>query len=318
MQWEDIDGRQPLLDDPASWRSLFDHYDVQLIRTDLLVLKQREVPRYSAPVYLLSASSSWNTDIPVPTVPPGNFVLMTADVTKNFYGLLRGLVFRNSPTFLQATYASGLRSQWRVTRANLVDGAFVSYLPHTLYEALRYFGTVNGTPSADPVVSIRFETPGLLEFSKSIQLTWHSVAARPGEPTLDVPRVEPVPATGALAHQLGAQTRAVIDSIDGKQFSNPVQAPPNTPITLSGWAVDLPANKMASAVYLDVDGHTFSTSYGLPRADVASALGSPQFGKSGFTGQIEAGSGTHQVLVRVVNAARTGYYVGPAFTLNIK
>ena len=30
LQWGDIDGSHPLLDDAASWRSLFDHYDVQL------------------------------------------------------------------------------------------------------------------------------------------------------------------------------------------------------------------------------------------------------------------------------------------------
>ena len=41
--------RQPLLDDAASWRSLFDHYDVELTRPDLLVLKRRDSPRYSDP-----------------------------------------------------------------------------------------------------------------------------------------------------------------------------------------------------------------------------------------------------------------------------
>ena len=49
MQWEDIDQRHPLLDDAASWRSLFDHYDVALARPEFLVLSRRDSPRYLEP-----------------------------------------------------------------------------------------------------------------------------------------------------------------------------------------------------------------------------------------------------------------------------
>jgi hypothetical protein len=315
MQWDVVDVRQPLLDDAASWRSLFDHYDVELTRPDLLVLKRRDSPRYSDPRPIGSSLGAWHSDIAVPPSAPGGFNMMRVEIRKNLWGSLRGILYRNSPTYLTATYNSGRRqTHWRVTRANLADGAFIGFLPEKLTDTLPYFGrTGNGPP--DRVVSIRFETPGLLEFSSAIRISWYAVDFRPGE-------AGPQPASAspeALSHLLKGETKGYIDDIDGRSLATGMaNAASNQSLTVSGWAVDAPAHRPASAVYFDLDGHLFSTFYGSERHDVAGALKEPAYGNSGFRGQIYGAPGSHKVSIRIVNADGTGYYAGPVFQLNLK
>jgi len=188
MQWEAIDGRNPLLDDAAAWRALFDHYDVELARPDLLVLQRRDTARNLAPSEASSVTAAWHRDISVPELDPAQFVMMRAEIDKTVWGSLRGILFRNSPIYLTANHVSGKQSRWRVTRANLVDGAFVGRLPENLGETLPYFGQPSDSPS-DRVVSIRFETSGQAEFSPAIRISWFSVASRPAEPRSDTPPV---------------------------------------------------------------------------------------------------------------------------------
>src|SRR5262249_30844741 len=49
LQWDEIDGRHPLLDDAASWRALFDRYDIDVAEANLLLLKRRNSSRYLEP-----------------------------------------------------------------------------------------------------------------------------------------------------------------------------------------------------------------------------------------------------------------------------
>ncbi len=158
MQWGDIDGRHPLLDDAASWRALFDHYDVELARPGLLVLQRRDTPRYLPPAPAGSVTGTWYRDIAVPESDPAELAMMRAEIDKTVWGKLRGIVFRNSAVYLTAMHVSGKQSRWRVTRANLVDGAFIGYLPEKLAETLPHFGQLGDSPP-DRVTSIRFETP---------------------------------------------------------------------------------------------------------------------------------------------------------------
>jgi hypothetical protein len=318
MQWEDIDGRYPLLDDAASWRSLFDHYDAELTRPDLLVLKRRNSPRYSEAQPFGSATGAWQSEIAVPGETQNGFVLMRAEIGKSLYGILRGVLFRNAATYLNATFISGRQSRWRVTRANLVDGAFIAYLPQTLRETLLYFGQPADS-SPERVASIRFETPDPSEFTAAIRIQWYSVAFRPGAGSMpEPPAIETVPEAGALTHLLTRQTKGFIDNVNGQPLAAcSVQVSAGRPITLSGWAVDEPAHKAAAAVYLDVDGHLFPASYGSSRPDVAQALQEPGYEKSGFEGRIKAGPGSHNVMLRVVNAAGSGYYRGPLCVLQV-
>lgn len=206
MQWGATDGKNPLLDDAASWRALFDRYDVELARDDLLVLQRRDTSRNLAPSEAASVTAAWRRDIAVPEMDPAQFVMMRAEIDKTVWGSLRGILFRNSPIYLTANHLSGKQSRWRVTRANLADGAFVGQLPENLGETLPYFGQPgNGPP--DRVVSIRFETSGQAEFSPAIRISWYRVASRPVEPRSDTSPVVAMASPGLTFRAFGSAGR---------------------------------------------------------------------------------------------------------------
>ena len=177
MQWEDIDGRNPLLDDVASWRAIFDHYDVELMRPEFLVLKRRESPRYLEPRPIGTVTTTWHTDIDVPDSGPDGFTMMRVEVARSLYGSLRGALFRNSEMLLHVTFASHSATWYRVMRANLPNGALVSYLPVELPKVLPFFGKFDG-PAPERVVSIAFENRGPREFADQIKVSWYTVALR--------------------------------------------------------------------------------------------------------------------------------------------
>jgi hypothetical protein len=90
--------------------------------------------------------------------------------------------------------------------------------------------------------------------------------------------------------------------------------PAGSALTMDGFGFDVVAKKPAKGVDLDVDGRLFGTTYGSPRADVATAQKVPDLVKVGYRGVIPGAiltPGEHQVSVRVVSADGTGFYASP-------
>jgi hypothetical protein len=322
MQWTDIDGRQPLLDDAASWRALFDRYDVKLQHSDSLVLQRRRAGRYLAPRFLESSQATWRRNIAIPSLDARQYPMLRAEISKNIYGMLRGVFFRNSATYLNAIYNSGARKTFRVTRANLGDGSLLAYLPQSLDEVLPYFGQ-RSERRPDAVRSISFESPDEFEFSSVIRISWYAVGFAPSESlpeqlTKEI-EVHPVPPNGALSRKLGRQANgSAIDNVNGTALSaNGFQIAANGPITISGWAVDSSDRKPAAAVFIEVDGNLFPTSYGLDRSDVAAYFNESEYKRVGYTGTVQAAPGVHTLSLRVLNNAATGYYTCPLLSLTV-
>jgi len=229
--------------------------------------------------------------------------------------------------FLVATYSSGQQGRWRVTRDNLADGAFVGVLPQNLEDSKYYFGGTGARPD-ERVRSVRFETPGLIEFSSSIRISWFTTALRaevgPSDRGPTVPGAESEMARATdpkrlpvwLSHPLNKETDGYVDYVNGRSFTGQTEADvAGGVVELSGWAIDGPSQKAASSVSIDVDGELYPAEYGLPRADVAAALGNVAYGGSGFSARISLRPGSHRVSVRIGNAAKTGFYNGPSFIL---
>jgi hypothetical protein len=66
----------------------------------------------------------------------------------------------------------------KVTRANLIDGAIVSVLPHTLEELLPFFGEGKDS-TRSRVVSIRWLAEYPAELSPQIGMSWSVLSFQP-------------------------------------------------------------------------------------------------------------------------------------------
>jgi hypothetical protein len=193
LKFEEIDGRHPFLDDVSTWREVFDHHDIAGGDFNLLFLSRSADHRYSRPQSLAGVQeASWGDQVPVPSVSDDQLVVMKAKITRSLWGILRESVFRLEPVYLDVTYKSGVKAEFRVTRPNLVNGAIISDLPQTLMEIPPLFGyDVNN--GRDRVASIQWVSPGQNEFGDRIGLSWSAITlkkANPGNPqTLFYPDV---------------------------------------------------------------------------------------------------------------------------------
>ncbi len=117
-------------------------------------------------------------------------------------------------------------------------------------------------------------------------------------------------------------TQNFIDSINGvADFSHGTATVPRSgSLTVSGWAVDLPAKLPASKVFIDLDGKIYAAQYGIARPDVALVFKEPAFTNSGFTATLpnSAGDGEHRVFVDIVSSAGGTYYSGASATFVLK
>jgi len=83
-------------------------------------------------------------------------------------------------------------------------------------------------------------------------------------------------------------------------------------LMVDGWAVDLRAKKLASAVYVQVDGGTpLSAQYGIPRPDVARYFHQTSYENAGFHCNIPTATlspGVHSLNLILVNSQKTAMY----------
>jgi hypothetical protein len=110
-------------------------------------------------------------------------------------------------------------------------------------------------------------------------------------------------------------TRAAIDIIGPSKVDpsdqGPVRLVEGVPFAVTGWAVDVPAQAPASAVFVTVDDEPLLTDYGIDRPDVAQAFGATILRKTGFAASIRADGlvpGVHTLGLTVVAHDGRSYY----------
>lgn len=83
-------------------------------------------------------------------------------------------------------------------------------------------------------------------------------------------------------------------------------------IRITGWAVDLPANMPAGAVFITIDNKMdIPTRYSIERKDVSDTLKNDNFRYSGFMASFVPtilNNGSHNVTIKILSADMTGYY----------
>jgi hypothetical protein len=101
-------------------------------------------------------------------------------------------------------------------------------------------------------------------------------------------------------------------------------SPPASPVSLvrsdypagavgvTGWAVDIPGQRLAKGVFLCLDDRVnIWTTYGRPLPGVAAALKDNRYERSDFTGQIpltQLTPGAHRLTIKIVTHDGKSYY----------
>jgi hypothetical protein len=101
----------------------------------------------------------------------------------------------------------------------------------------------------------------------------------------------------------------------------PVAIPIGGDITVSGFAIDEPAQSLASGVDIVIDGLAFTAHYHIDRPDVATYFKMPAYSKSGYQFTMPAkffGKGQHTLTAREIAADGKSYRELAPFTIDIQ
>jgi hypothetical protein len=118
------------------------------------------------------------------------------------------------------------------------------------------------------------------------------------------------------AKRLEAPLAGYVDAVNGiaPQADRTVVLSRGTQtIAVQGWAVDTATAKPGSAMALLVNNHLIRCTYGVARADVATALRNQDYTYSGYTCQIAAGAfdASGITFEPILMAGKGSYYSGP-------
>jgi hypothetical protein len=302
MQFADIDGRNPLLSAPATWRAIMDSYDLAgMDPAGGFLLLHRKPAAPAAPLQTLGTSRARAGDtISVPEA--GGPVYAQIDTQLTPLGMVKSELFRIAPVSLELNYASGQSAVYRVTPDTLQNGVLINYLPQTGPE----FAGLLSRRATDRVTSFRLVGPGLASYDSGLTVHWLSapisVAYTSAEQVAGLPKV----ATGLSLS---------VDQIDG------APAPPGEAtvslkdgagLSVLGWAIDPRENQAAGSVFLNIDGRRdIVLSYGALRPDVAAYFKNSAYLGTGYEGKVSAqslGAGRHTLTFKVLAADGSAYY----------
>ncbi|HLK46803.1 MAG TPA: hypothetical protein VKT49_01635 [Bryobacteraceae bacterium] len=129
FDWQSIDGRNPLLDAPATALALYRHYDLAASGGGHLVLRRRTVPRFGAQPRLLE-TRYWQNGRPFPVPQDDHLLIARIHLQETLEGTARSLLFRLPAVTLM---------NYRVSPEVMRDGIPLNILPWNMEEARELF-----------------------------------------------------------------------------------------------------------------------------------------------------------------------------------
>jgi hypothetical protein len=159
FEWQSIDGRNPLADDPVFSSTLFSEYAPVEIAPESALLERRKKPLdivYTPLAQTGYRSGEW-VDVPARQTP----VAVSLRLTKVWQGAVAAAFYKIPAVFMEVRTASGQLKKFRVPPDVLSSPIVLNQLPFNLQQALAFW---QGTPIEDPIVKVRLTGPGLNDF----------------------------------------------------------------------------------------------------------------------------------------------------------
>lgn len=201
VQYEGIDGRNPVLDTPETWRTVLQHYRVRDVsRSGRRALLARDQLRPETIQELARGRASLNEWI---SVPQTQFVEYAAlDVGPTGAGALTDILYQLPPLNIELIRTSGRISQFRIISRTAINGVLINYLPESEFELEKLLeGRAN-----DAVVRFRLVAPASAWVFRQ-QYTWRLLRsdrpispseAEPARPSVPEVKLEPGPGRTAM------------------------------------------------------------------------------------------------------------------------
>ena len=284
FEWKTIDGRNPSLDVPAVWNTLFANVVPQMRKDDSLLLVPRPAPLKLAYQPLSAAEYKPGLWVPVPraTTP----VAMSIDLRLTLLGSALTTLYKQEPVFIEVKTLSGKTVPFRVPVDLLATPAFINVLPLS-FDAVAEMWTANTV--RDPIVGLRLLGKGLAHMRPTHYRFYRVQGASVA--------VGGWPSIGTLENRFRISSTAEIpnllsgyfDQVDGSRTAhsdNPklaAQVDARLGCTIEGWvgSGDYATARSMDELYALVNG-VLVTAQIVPRPDVGEHLKNPALNNSGY------------------------------------
>jgi len=179
VDFSDIDGRHPFLEAPFSWRAMLDRYDLSFSGEGWLLLQHRSRRRLGPLARMGGYRAHWDENVPVPAT--NDFLVMAPRISPSCAGKAESLFFRSGAVYMEGTFGSGRRFQWRCVPRNLAAGFLIYPFPLSLRELQPLFLPDRYLASSDQIVSVRFHADKPGEFAPEIPIVWSRLPVIAGQ-----------------------------------------------------------------------------------------------------------------------------------------
>ncbi len=199
VQYDGIDGRNPVLDTPETWRTVLQNYRVRDVSLrGRRALLEREQLRPETIQELSGGRASLNEWIGVPRT---QFVEYAAlDVGPTVAGALTDILYQLPPLNIELIRTSGRFSRFRIISRTAINGVLINYLPESEFELEKL---VEGRAN-DAVVRFRLVAPASAWLFRQ-QYTWRllrsdrSISPAEAKPAQSMSEVKLEPGSGRPA-----------------------------------------------------------------------------------------------------------------------
>jgi hypothetical protein len=301
------DGRNPVLNAPATWRAILANY-APIAGSPHVLLRRRSTRSAEHLTPLGRQQVQVGRWVALPEAP--RYLLGAIDLEPGLLGRLKQALLRTSPIELELAYADGRRARFRLAPPTAADGLLLSAVPA---DAADLIALAEGR-SPPRVMAMRLSGPGALDLPPTVWVTWSRwddgpPAVRDERPALPLhlALIDRPPGFDLFIDRVNGQRLhgAEVDPIDAGE---PI-------LSVEGWALDPVTRGAAGGVAVELDGERrVAGLYGLARPDVGAHFGRPELSAVGWSIGVPLSTlrrGRHRMAVLVAAADRRSFYRPP-------
>jgi hypothetical protein len=171
FEFKDIDGRNPVLDTPATWQSVLSWYHVKYESKGLLLLERNTIPLKTHTNTISDQSYNIADKIPVPEGDQLIFAKIYLEYT--FLGRITNLIYKTPPIYLEAISKDNSQHRFRVIPSTLVAGVSVSFIPLNLEDTRCMLENC----FQNNIVSFHLAGPGINYFKNNVQIEFFNLVS---------------------------------------------------------------------------------------------------------------------------------------------
>jgi hypothetical protein len=131
-----IDRRHLFWDEPLTFRTLLDRYDLAS-RGAVLLLRARARPRFAPPARLQTVTVDWGQPLRLPRVDGA--LLAEVEIDTPFPALLRRVLLREEPAYMVVGFANGERARFRYVPDQVRTGLWIQPLARNAADVAAIF-----------------------------------------------------------------------------------------------------------------------------------------------------------------------------------